>query len=177
VQEGETKQPTANEETCKAVSALSSSTPEQTLCKILARQSIGRDFPVFGGESERWPRFKMEFFRISEECGFSDAEKMSKFEKCLKGEALRAVQSLMTAPKNVPRVMQRLEQLFGKTELVINALIDKVRATPPIREQKLEGLVEFGIAVGSLTATIEALRDKNITSAIRILGENWKRRL
>jgi len=140
---------------------LSSLTIEETLCKILARQSIGKYFPVFGGESERWPRFKMEFTRISKECGFSDAEKMSKLEKCLKGEALRAVQSLMTAPKNVTRVMQRLEQLFGGSQLVINSFIDKVRATPPISEHKLEGLVEFGIAVGSLTATIEALEDES----------------
>jgi len=114
---------TAIENACKGASGM---TIEQTLCKILARQSIGKDFPVFGGESERWPRFKIEFSRISEECGFSDAEKMSKLEKCLKGKALRAVQSLMRAPKNVTRVMQRLEQLFGRTELVINSLIDKV---------------------------------------------------
>jgi len=67
----------------------------------------------------------------------------------------------MTAPKNVPLVMQRLEQQFGKTELVIKAHIVKVRATPPIREHKLEGLVEFGISVGSLTATNEALRDEH----------------
>jgi len=140
VQQVEPKEPVPIEETCEGASGMSSVSTEQTLCKILARQSIGRDFPVFSGESERWPRFKMEFQRISEEYGFSDAEKMSKLEKCLKGEALRAVQSLMTAPKNVQRVMQRLEQLFGKTELVIYALIDKVRKTPPIREHKLEAL-------------------------------------
>jgi len=43
---------------------------------------------------------------------------------------------------------------------VINSLIDKVRATPPIIENKLEGLVEFGI-VSNLTATIEAFEDES----------------
>jgi len=98
--------------------------PDPTIAKILARQTVAKDLSHFAGEPEKWPRFRKEFKRISEECGYSDSENMARLEKALKGPALSAVEYLLAFSENVSEVRQRL---VGQHKLRIIAMIDKIK--------------------------------------------------
>ncbi|XP_055590660.1 uncharacterized protein LOC129742742 [Uranotaenia lowii] len=48
--------------------------------------------------------------------------------------------------------------LYGRPEYIINTLIQKVRSLPAPKEDKLESLVDFSIAVRNLVATVKACK-------------------
>lgn len=57
--------------------------------------------------------------------------------------------------------MQRLEEMFGRSELIIESQLDIIRKLPALRHERLETIMEFGIAGHNLITTMEAagLRD------------------
>ncbi|XP_035714129.1 uncharacterized protein LOC118438289 [Folsomia candida] len=125
--------------------------------KILARQVQGRDLPVFTGRPEEWGTFYVAFVNSTNFCQFSPAENLIRLQRCLKGEALKIVQSLLVSPANVPAVMQRLQRRFGRPDQIIQNLIRKVQELPPVKIEKLDTLVDLGIAVDDLAANITSL--------------------
>lgn len=126
--------------------------------KFFARQSTSKDLPWFSGKPEEWPAFISELENTTSICHFTDAENMQRLRKCLKGDAAKAVQSLMISPHNMLEVVETLKTRFGQPEHIIDSLIKKVRAAPAIREDKLDTVIEFGTAVVNLMSTIKALR-------------------
>ena len=82
---------------------------------------------------------------------------MQRLRKCLKGEALKAVQCLMVSPDNIDKVMETLKTRFGQAKHVVESMIKKAKSTPPVKDDKLQTLIEFGMAVINLTSTIKSL--------------------
>jgi len=139
--------------------------------KLLARQTYGRDLLLFNGSPEQWPQFIADYERTTASCGFTSAENLSRLRKCLKGEAAKAVLSLMVCPDNEPEVMHTLKTRFGQPEHVIRAMINKAKELPRVKEDKMESFINFGTAVINMTATIKALGGAAHLANLNLLEE------
>lgn len=60
-------------------------------------------------------------------CGYSEAEKLARLQRCLKRNAREAVRSRLLLPEVVPHVIATLETLLGRPELLIHTLLQKIR--------------------------------------------------
>lgn len=67
---------------------------------------------------------------------------------------------MLTVPDNVDKVMRTLEQRFGRPEMVVQELIVKARGFKPVRQDDMEGLIAFTIAVNNLVATMKTLNSQ-----------------
>ncbi|XP_062702166.1 uncharacterized protein LOC134285450 [Aedes albopictus] len=118
--------------------------------QLAARQVMPRDLPPFSGDPADWPIFISAFENTTVACGYSRVENLARLQRCLKGAAYESVRSRLLLPESVPQVISTLRLLYGRPELLISVLLDKVRSTPAPRAEKLETLIEFGMAVQSL---------------------------
>ena len=130
---------------------------DSSLKKFVARQSVVKDLPEYTGTAEEWPVFKHLFESSTKDCSFTDAENLHRLHRALKGKAKEAVQGMMTVPGNVANIMRTLEMRFGRADLVVQALITKVKSMRNIRYDDSEGLVEFSTAVQNLVSTMQLL--------------------
>ncbi|XP_055585492.1 uncharacterized protein LOC129738331 [Uranotaenia lowii] len=146
-----------------------SSLPTQQ--QLTARQSLARDLPTFTGDPAEWPIFISHYKYTTEACGFTDGENMLRLQRCLKGPALNAVRSRLLLPSGVSHVIEALHTRYGRPELLINALLHKVRTIPAPKSDKLEGLIEFGTAVQELCYHIEAADATDHLSNLSLLQE------
>src|SRR5207237_3083212 len=92
------------------------------------------DLPIFSGEITKWPLFKAELEQTSDQWSINDVENMSRLRKCLKGDAMDAVQSLMVHPNNIVEIMKTLELRFGRAEAITESAIEQVKKVPPIKK-------------------------------------------
>ncbi|XP_058817271.1 uncharacterized protein LOC131680575 [Topomyia yanbarensis] len=124
--------------------------------QLAARQAISKDLPVFSGKPEEWPIFISVYNSTTAMCGFSDEENIIRLQRCLKGKAYEAVQSRLLYPSNASGVIATLRMLYGQPEAIVNSLIGKINALPPLREDKLETIVDFAVNVQNFCATVDA---------------------
>ncbi|XP_062707745.1 uncharacterized protein LOC134288073 [Aedes albopictus] len=124
--------------------------------QLAARQGISKDLPKFSGEFEEWPVFMSMFNSTTNMCGFTNEENLIRLQKSLEGKAYETARSLLMHPSNVPAIMRTLKMRFGQPEAVVHSLIQKVKALPAIREERLETLVEFAVNVQNFCATVDA---------------------
>ncbi|XP_058840292.1 uncharacterized protein LOC131695786 [Topomyia yanbarensis] len=96
---------------------------------------------------------------------------MVRLQRCLRGRALESVRCRLLHPENVNGVIDTLKMLFGRPEIIVQSLIGKVQALPTPRADKLNTLVDFGIAVSNLTATLEACQLNEYLCNISLLQE------
>ena len=115
-----------------------------------------RDLPTFAGNPEEWPMFLSSFEYTTEEYVYSDVDNLDRLQKALKGKALESVRCLLMHPSNVPNVISTLKMLYGRPEIIVHSLVNKVRAMPAPKQDRLDTLIDFGIAVQNLCATITA---------------------
>ncbi|XP_053698909.1 uncharacterized protein LOC128745868 [Sabethes cyaneus] len=115
-----------------------------------------RDLPTFSGSPADWPVFISNFMTSTLTCGYSPAENLIRLQSSLKGAALESVRSRLLLPASVPQIIETLCILYGRPELLINALIDKVHSVPAPKAEKLESLIDFGMAVQTLCDHLEA---------------------
>lgn len=87
------------------------------IANLLAKQSLA-ELPYFDGCYKVWPRFKAAFDSTTNAGGFSDLDNLNRLQKYLKGRAMEAVAPLMVDSANVKFILQRLEQQFGRPQLV-----------------------------------------------------------
>ncbi|XP_062706457.1 uncharacterized protein LOC134287734 [Aedes albopictus] len=139
--------------------------------QLAARQSLAKELPRFSGDPAEWPIFISSYRYTTEACGFSDGENMLRLQRCLSGPALETVRSRLVLPAAVPQVIETLRMRFGRPELLINALLRKVREIPAPRSDKLEGLIDFGMAVQALCDHIEAANERAHLSNPSLLQE------
>lgn len=142
--------------------------------QLAARQSLAKELPRFSGDPAEWPIFISSYRYTTEACGFSDGENMLRLQRCLSGPALETVRSRLVLPAAVPQVIETLRMRFGRPELLINALLRKVREIPAPRSDKLEGLIDFGMAVQALCDHIEAANERAHLSNPSLLQELWQ---
>lgn len=137
----------------------------------MARQSLARDLPTFTGDPAEWPIFISSYNYTTEACGYTNGENMIRLQRCLKGSALESVRSRLVIPSTVPQVIEALQMRYGRPELLINALLHKVRSIPAPRSDRLEELIDYGTAIQALCDHIEAADALNHLSNPTLLQE------
>ncbi|XP_055612959.1 uncharacterized protein LOC129759515 [Uranotaenia lowii] len=129
-----------------------SPTPSQ----LAARQVIARDLPIFSGDPEDWPVFISHYTTSTLACGYNPVENLTRLQRCLKGVALESVRSSLLLPDLVPEIIDTLRFRFGRPDLIINGLLQKLWNIPAPKAEKLESLIEYGTAVQNYCAHLEA---------------------
>lgn len=94
-----------------------------------------------------------------------------RLQRCLKGNALNAVGCQLLHPSSVPQIIATLQMLYGRPEQVVNSLINRVRATPPPKADKLESVIGFGLAVQNLCGHLIAMNMENHLANPTLLQE------
>lgn len=120
--------------------------------QLAARHVVSRELPIFDGNPAEWPMFWSSYTTSTQMCGYTGAENLLRLQRCLKGEARKAVNSFLLHPANVDDIMSTLRTLYGRPEAIINTLLNDVRSTPTPKPEKLETLVNFGLVVRNLCA-------------------------
>ncbi|XP_062710230.1 uncharacterized protein LOC109425711 [Aedes albopictus] len=115
--------------------------------QLAARQVMPRELSNFSGDPQDWPLFYSSFCNSTEACGFSDSENLARLQRCLKGNALEAVKSRLLMPQSVPFVIDILRRLYGRPEVLIHSLLQKLRAVPSPKSDNLQSQITFGLAV------------------------------
>lgn len=92
---------------------------------------MAKDLPSFTGKAEEWPLFISSYETSTGLCGSSDGENLVRLQRCLKGKALEAVRLLL--PTMVSEVIKTLKVLFGRPEVIIHVMLQKIRSEPPRR--------------------------------------------
>ncbi|XP_052901623.1 uncharacterized protein LOC128309307, partial [Anopheles moucheti] len=139
--------------------------------QIAARKASGRELPTFSGSAEQWPLFISSYEHSTAICGYSDYENLLRLQKALKGAALEAVSSLLLLPSGLKEAIDVLKLRFGRPEVIVENLMEKVRRMPAPRADRLDTLVEFGFAVRNLCATIQASGLPEYTCNVILLKE------
>ena len=67
--------------------------------------------------------------------------------------------------------METLRLLYGRPELLINALLQKIRSVPAPRAEKLESLIDYGLAIQCLCDHLEAANQQVHLSNPSLLHE------
>ncbi|XP_062704773.1 uncharacterized protein LOC134287084 [Aedes albopictus] len=124
--------------------------------QLMARQVMPKDLPSFRGDPEDWPLFYSAYVNSTMACGYSDVENLARLQKALQGKAYDAVKSRLLLPACVPQVMSTLHMLYGRPELIIQSLLNKVREAPAPKPDKLDTLISFGMTVQNLVDHLEA---------------------
>ncbi|XP_062702256.1 uncharacterized protein LOC134285477 [Aedes albopictus] len=139
--------------------------------QLAARQVMSRELPTFSGDPADWPIFISSFTNSSLACGYNSAENLARLQRCLKGPAYESVRSRLLLPESVPQVIDTLRLLYGRPELLISAQLQKVRSVPAPKAEKLETIIDFGIAVRSLCDHLEAAGQQEHLSNPTLLME------
>ncbi|XP_053686345.1 uncharacterized protein LOC128735887 [Sabethes cyaneus] len=145
--------------------------PTPTQQQLTSRQSLARDLPTFSGDPAEWPIFISNFEYTTKTCGYTNGENMIRLQRCLRGHALESVRSRLVYPTAVPQVIETLRMRYGRPELLINTLLQKVRTMPAPRGDRLESLIEFAMTVQELCDHIEAANEKAHLSNPTLLQE------
>ncbi|XP_058817368.1 uncharacterized protein LOC131680673 [Topomyia yanbarensis] len=139
--------------------------------QLAARQAVSKDLPTFSGDPEDWPLFFATFESSTAMCGYTNEENIFRLRRCLKDKAFDATRSLLLHPDNVGTVMSTLKTLFGRPNLIVGAMIQKIRDIPPPRIEKLNTMINFGVSVQNLCATIQACELDEYYYNVTILQE------
>lgn len=124
--------------------------------QLAARHVMAKDLPYFSGKPEEWPLFFSAYTNSTNACGYTDAENLARLQRCLKGHALESVRSRLLLPASVPHVIATLKLLYGRPELLIHTLLQKIRAVPPPKPDKLDMLIAFGMSVQNFCDHLQA---------------------
>ena len=107
-------------------SASKPSTPnDQPWIVYLKRQAL-QTLPKFDGSSRDWNTFKNIFETTTEAGEFSNIENLNRLAQVLEGKALKSVRPLMISAENVPKIMERPEENFGKPEIIYRKLLGEL---------------------------------------------------
>ncbi|XP_062538728.1 uncharacterized protein LOC134207003 [Armigeres subalbatus] len=127
-----------------------------TAQQLAARHVVPKELPNFSGNPAEWPLFWSSFETSTRICGYSESENLMRLQRCLKGEARKAVNCFLLHPLNVPEIIRTLTTLYGRPEALIGTLLAEVRAAPAPRSEKLESIINFGLVVRNLCAHLIA---------------------
>lgn len=137
--------------------------------QIAARQAVSKDLPEYNGDPEQWPLFIGTFESTTRICGYTPEENMMRLQKCLKGKALDAVRCQLLHPANLDSVLATLKMLFGRPEIIVHSLIQKIQSLSAPRAEKLSTLIDFAISVRNMVATVENCNLEEYLSNISLL--------
>ncbi|XP_065094111.1 uncharacterized protein LOC135714659 [Ochlerotatus camptorhynchus] len=81
---------------------------------------------------------------------------MARLQKCLRGKALEPVKCQLLHPANLNQVLSTLRMLFGRPEIIVHSLLQKINTLPAPKAERLGTLVDFALAVRNMVATVKA---------------------
>lgn len=125
--------------------------------QIAARHVVDKRLPYFFGDPNEWPIWYNQYKNSTKLCGFTNGENLDRLEKCIKGKARDSVRGRLIHPESVPWIIETLEMLYGRPEVIIKSIITKIREYPSIKSEKLEQLMDFAFEVQTICTTIESL--------------------
>lgn len=129
---------------------------KQNFEKSMSRSSY-HELPIFSGKVDEWPMFISLFRKTSEMGHLSDEENIMRLQKSLKNEAFDSVKYLFISPKNLNTILEILEARFGRSDIIIETLINKASALEKVEEDNPLSLVQFSNCIQNLTATATSL--------------------
>ncbi|XP_055591192.1 uncharacterized protein LOC129743240 [Uranotaenia lowii] len=129
---------------------------ELSRSQLAARHAVTKELPTFSGNPEEWPLFISTYESSTRMCGFSDEENLLRLQRSLKGRALETVRSRLLHPAGLAGVIRTLKTLYGRPEVIVHSLVCKIREMPSPKTEKLGTLIDFGVAVQNMCATIVA---------------------
>lgn len=135
---------------------MSSDVMNLTRAQVNARHVVSKDLPLFNGDPKDWPAFITKLRDTTRLCGITAAENLERLGRCLKGQALEAVQSDLNNPEALPNVLSTLKLLFGRPEVIYNSLIDQVRSVPVVKMEKLQTVVTYAMKIKTLCDTLKS---------------------
>lgn len=124
--------------------------------QMASRHVLSKTPLYFSGQPEDWPLFISSFERMSNACGLTTDEQLVKLQTALKGEAKESVHSLLMHPSNVPTIIETLRMLYGRPNLIIRTLLNKIRQQPGPKEGRMDTFVKFAVSVQNLCASMKA---------------------
>ncbi|XP_062550626.1 uncharacterized protein LOC134215453 [Armigeres subalbatus] len=124
--------------------------------QIAARHAVSKELPVYSGEPEEWPLFIATYENTTKLCGYTPEENMVRLQRCLRGKALEAVKCQLLHPANLEHALATLRMLFGRPEIIVHSLIEKINKIPAPRADRLGTLIDFALAVRNMVATVKA---------------------
>ncbi|XP_053699089.1 uncharacterized protein LOC128746063 [Sabethes cyaneus] len=127
---------------------------ELSRSQLAARHAVSKELPTFSGNPEEWPLFISTYESSTRICGFSDEENLLRLQRSLRGRALETVRSRLLHPAGLEGVIKTLRLLYGRPEVIVNTLVGKIREMPAPKTEKLGTLIDFGVAVQNMCATI-----------------------
>lgn len=125
-----------------------------TANQIASRHVIKENLPIFNGDSSEWLLWHHQYESESKLCGYSNGENLKRLNKSLKDKANKAVEGFLIHPAAVPWIIETLKAIFGRPELIIKTIIQKIRNRPA---DNLEDLINFAFEATTTTTTIELL--------------------
>lgn len=126
---------------------------------LAARQNVIKDLPKFDGDPVSFPLF---ISQVENSLGrFTQAENLARIQRALidKSPAKEAVMDLLNYPENVPMILSRLTDMFGKPEYIVTEIVSKIERTPIISEKNVDQLVAFSTIVANLVSTLLSQND------------------
>ena len=143
------------------------STSDQTWIIYLKRQAL-QVLPKFDGSPRDWNTFKNIFVTTTEAGDFSNIENLNRLTQVLEGKAAKSVRQLMINADNVPKIIERLEENFGKPEIIYRELLSEI--TKIKRGSKMV-ISEMSDALENLVNNLDQLNCNHYLNDHRLLNE------
>ncbi|XP_039445328.1 uncharacterized protein LOC120425023 [Culex pipiens pallens] len=112
-----------------------------------ARQVMADALPTFYGDPKEWTSFINMLTMTTKACGFTKEENLVRLKQSLRGSALEFVEGSLLLPATVPAAIETLKKIYGRPAVIINSLLETLRSMAAPKEDVLETVVPFGIAV------------------------------
>ncbi|XP_055584843.1 uncharacterized protein LOC129737708 [Uranotaenia lowii] len=136
-----------------------------------ARQIWPKTLPTFSGSPEEWPIFLNSFEDANRACGFSNVENLMRLRESLRGAAKEAVATKLIFPESVPTIMETLRRMYGRPEIIVKTMLQKVRRLEAPKPERLDSLIRFGMSVEQLCDHLNAANLRNHFSNPTLLEE------
>lgn len=113
------------------------------------------DLPEFTGAPSEWPIFINTYRQTTALGQFADIENLMRLQRSLKGRARTRVQAQLNFPHCVEKIIECLENSFGRPEYILDEQMERIRNSPRPQQNKLETLVDYSDEVQNLAAVME----------------------
>ncbi|XP_058445846.1 uncharacterized protein LOC131427001 [Malaya genurostris] len=133
----------------------------------LKRQSL-MTLPKFSGSAKEWPKFKQIYDSTTEAGAFTNLENLTRLQNVLEGYAARCVQQLMLNSENVPEIIERLEDNFGRPEFVYKELLSDIFR---VKKESRIAIIELADALENLVANIEVIQKEAYLQDHRLIAD------
>ncbi|XP_061506873.1 uncharacterized protein LOC133392131 [Anopheles gambiae] len=124
--------------------------------------------PDFDGKAKEWLEFKRANEETTKQAKYTNVENMTRLQHALKGEAYKCVHRLFLEPDNVPEIITKLEEQFGRAELVYDELLKDVQN---IRVENQHKIPDLSDAIQDMITNIKAINMPMYLQDHRLVNE------